>query len=256
MSSDPEARSGYGPFTPGIEVIPYNDVDALSSILEEKGDKIAAFLVEPIQGEAGVMVPDSGYLRKSYELCKSHNVLFIADEVQTGIGRTGRLLCCDHEGVRPDILILGKALSGGVLPVSAVLSDDDIMLTIKPGQHGSTFGGFPLACKVAMAALEVVREENLSSKAESLGIIFREEIQKIKSPFIKQVRGKGLLNAIVISPYNGKEAWDICLSMAENGLLAKPTHQHIIRFAPPLIISEVQLREAIDIIKRSIQSLE
>mgnify|MGYP000918053053 FL=1 len=256
MSSDPEARSGYGPFTPGIEVIPYNDVDALSSILEEKGDKIAAFLVEPIQGEAGVMVPDSGYLRKSYELCKFHNVLFIADEVQTGIGRTGRLLCCDHEGVRPDILILGKALSGGVLPVSAVLSDDDIMLTIKPGQHGSTFGGFPLACKVAMAALEVVREENLSSKAESLGIIFREEIQKIKSPFIKQVRGKGLLNAIVISPYNGKEAWDICLSMAENGLLAKPTHQHIIRFAPPLIISEVQLREAIDIIKRSIQSLE
>lgn len=256
MSSDPEARSGYGPFTPGIEVIPYNDVDALSSILEEKGDKIAAFLVEPIQGEAGVMVPDSGYLRKSYELCKSHNVLFIADEVQTGIGRTGRLLCCDHEGVRPDILILGKALSGGVLPVSAVLSDDDIMLTIKPGQHGSTFGGFPLACKVAMAALEVVREENLSSKAESLGNIFREEIQKIKSPFIKQVRGKGLLNAIVISPYNGKEAWDICLSMAENGLLAKPTHQHIIRFAPPLIISEVQLREAIDIIKRSIQSLE
>lgn len=256
MSSDPEARSGYGPFTPGIEVIPYNDVDALSSILEEKGDKIAAFLVEPIQGEAGVMVPDSGYLRKSYELCKFHNVLFIADEVQTGIGRTGRLLCCDHEGVRPDILILGKALSGGVLPVSAVLSDDDIMLTIKPGQHGSTFGGFPLACKVAMAALEVVREENLSSKAESLGIIFREEIQKIKSPFIKQVRGKGLLNAIVISPYNGKEAWDICLSMAENGLLAKPTHQHIIRFAPPLIISEVQLREATDIIKRSIQSLE
>lgn len=256
MSSDPEARSGYGPFTPGIEVIPYNDVDALSSILEEKGDKIAAFLVEPIQGEAGVMVPDSGYLRKSYELCKSHNVLFIADEVQTGIGRTGRLLCCDHEGVRPDILILGKALSGGVLPVSAVLSDDDIMLTIKPGQHGSTFGGFPLACKVAMAALEVVREENLSSKAESLGIIFREEIQKIKSPFIKQVRGKGLLNAIVISPYNGKEAWDICLSMAGSGLLAKPTHQHIIRFAPPLIISEVQLREAIDIIKRSIQSLE
>jgi ornithine--oxo-acid transaminase len=256
MSSDPEARSGYGPFTPGIEVIPYNDVDALSSILEEKGDKIAAFLVEPIQGEAGVMVPDSGYLRKSYELCKFHNVLFIADEVQTGIGRTGRLLCCDHEGVRPDILILGKALSGGVLPVSAVLSDDDIMLTIKPGQHGSTFGGFPLACKVAMAALEVVREENLSSKAESLGIIFREEIQKIKSPFIKQVRGKGLLNAIVISPYNGKEAWDICLSMAGSGLLAKPTHQHIIRFAPPLIISEVQLREAIDIIKRSIQSLE
>lgn len=256
MSSDPEARSGYGPFTPGIEVIPYNDVDALSSILEEKGDKIAAFLVEPIQGEAGVMVPDSGYLRKSYELCKSHNVLFIADEVQTGIGRTGRLLCCDHEEVRPDILILGKALSGGVLPVSAVLADDEIMLTIKPGQHGSTFGGFPLACKVAMAALEVVREEQLSSKAETLGIIFREEMQKIKSPFIKQIRGKGLLNAIVISPYNGKEAWDICLSMAGSGLLAKPTHQHIIRFAPPLIISEVQLREAIDIIKRSIQSLE
>jgi len=256
MSSDPEAKSGYGPFTPGIEVIPYNDIQALTNILEEKGDKITAFLVEPIQGEAGVKVPNDGYLKRSFDLCKAHNVLFIADEVQTGIARTGRLLCCDHEGVRPDILILGKALSGGVLPVSAVLADDDIMLTIKPGQHGSTFGGFPLACKVAMAALEVVKEENLAVKAEALGIIFRDEMQKIQSPFIKQIRGKGLLNAVVIEPHNGKEAWDVCLTMAENGLLAKPTHQHIIRFAPPLVITEAELREAIDIIKKSIQTLE
>lgn len=256
MSSDSEAKSGYGPFTPGIEVIPYNDIQALTNILEEKGDKITAFLVEPIQGEAGVMVPNDGYLKRSFDLCKAHNALFIADEVQTGIARTGRLLCCDHEGVRPDILILGKALSGGVLPVSAVLADDDIMLNIKPGQHGSTFGGFPLACKVAMAALEVVKEENLAVKAEALGIIFRDEIQKIQSPFIKQIRGKGLLNAVVIEPHNGKEAWDVCLTMAENGLLAKPTHQHIIRFAPPLVITEAELREAIDIIKKSIQTLE
>ncbi|MFA6701131.1 MAG: ornithine--oxo-acid transaminase [Dysgonamonadaceae bacterium] len=256
MSSDPEAKSGYGPFTPGIELIPYNDIQALTNILKEKGDKITAFMVEPIQGEAGVMVPDDGYLKRSFDLCKAHNVLFIADEVQTGIARTGRLLCCDHEGVRPDILILGKALSGGVLPVSAVLADDDIMLTIKPGQHGSTFGGFPLACKVAMAALEVVKEENLAVKAEALGIIFREEMQKTQSPFIKQIRGKGLLNAIVIEPHNGKEAWDVCLTMAENGLLAKPTHQHIIRFAPPLVITEAELHEAIDIIKKSIQTLE
>lgn len=256
MSSDPEAKSGYGPFTPGIELIPYNDIQALTNILKEKGDKITAFMVEPIQGEAGVMVPDDGYLKRSFDLCKAHNVLFIADEVQTGIARTGRLLCCDHEGVRPDILILGKALSGGVLPVSAVLADDDIMLTIKPGQHGSTFGGFPLACKVAMAALEVVKEENLAVKAEALGIIFREEMQKTQSPFIKQIRGKGLLNAIVIEPHNGKEAWDVCLTMAENGLLAKPTHQHIIRFAPPLVITEAELHEAIDIIKKSIKTLE
>ena len=256
LSTDQDARADYGPYTPGIEVIPYNDVKALSSLLEEKGDSIAGFLVEPIQGEAGVYVPDEGYLKACSDLCKQHNVLFIADEVQTGIARTGKMLCCDHEGVRPDIVILGKALSGGVLPVSAILADDAVMLTIKPGQHGSTFGGFPLACAVATAALEVVKEEQLAARAEYLGNIFREEMMKIESPFIQQVRGKGLLNAIVIKPHNGKKAWDLCLMMAENGLLAKPTHEHIIRFAPPLVITEEELRQAIEIIRRSIQSLE
>ena len=254
-STDPDARADYGPYTPGLEVIPYNNVAALASLLEEKGDSIAGFLVEPIQGEAGVNVPDDGYLKSCFDLCKQHNVLFIADEVQTGIARTGRKLCCDHEGIRPDIVILGKAISGGVLPVSAVLADDEIMLTIRPGQHGSTFGGFPLACKVATAALEVVEEERLTEKAEHLGQIFREEIRKIESPFIKQVRGKGLLNAVVIEPYNGKEAWDVCIKMAENGLLAKPTHHHIIRFAPPLVITEEELKEAIRIIRDSLGSL-
>lgn len=256
LSTDPDARADYGPYTPGIEIIPYNNVEALQSILEEKGDKIAGFLVEPIQGEAGVFVPDEGYLKATYDLCNKHNVLFIADEVQTGIARTGKLLCCDHEDVRPDIVILGKAISGGVLPVSAVLADDEIMLTIQPGQHGSTFGGFPLANRVATAALEVVRDEGLADRAEKLGQIFREELKKIDSPFIKEVRGKGLLNAIVIEPHNGKEAWDVCIEMGNNGLLAKPTHQHIIRFAPPLIISEEELMEAVDIIKKSIKTLE
>ena len=256
ISTDQDARAHYGPYTPGFEVIPYNDVKALSRLLEEKGDAIAGFLVEPIQGEAGVYVPDEGYLKACYDLCKKHNVLFIADEVQTGIARTGKMLCCDHEGVRPDIVILGKAISGGVLPVSAVLADDAIMLTIKPGQHGSTFGGFPLACRVATAALGVVKEEHLAEKAEYLGNIFRGEMKKIESPLIKQVRGKGLLNAIVIEPHQGKEAWDLCMKMAENGLLAKPTHQHIIRFAPPLVITEEELREAVEIIRSSIQSLE
>ncbi len=256
LSTNPEARDDYGPYLPGIEVIPYNNVEALESLLTEKGERVAGFLVEPIQGEAGVYVPDDGYLKRCYELCRKHNVLFIADEVQTGIARTGRMLCCDHEGVRPDIVILGKALSGGVLPVSAVLADDEVMLTIQPGQHGSTFGGFPLACKVAVAALEVVKEENLAEKAERLGAIFRKEMRQIESPFIGQVRGKGLLNAVVIIPHNGKEAWDVCLAMAENGLLAKPTHQHIIRFAPPLVISEEELREAIGIIYHTLQSLE
>lgn len=256
LSTDPDARADYGPYTPGIEIIPYNDLDALANILAEKGDKIAGFLLEPIQGEAGVLVPDEGYLKACYDLCKKYNVLFVADEVQTGIARTGKMLCCDHEGVRPDIVILGKALSGGVLPVSAVLADDEIMLTIQPGQHGSTFGGFPLACKVATAALEVVKEENLAENAERLGKIFREEMKKIDSPFVKTVRGKGLLNAIVIEPHNGKEAWDVCLKMAENGLLAKPTHQHIIRFAPPLVITEEELRQAVEIIKESIKMLE
>lgn len=256
ISTDENARADYGPYTPGIEIIPYNDVAALQKILEEKGDKIAGFLVEPIQGEAGVFVPDEGYLKQTYELCKKHNVLFIADEVQTGIARTGKLLCSEHENVRPDIVILGKAISGGVLPVSAVLADDDIMMTIKPGQHGSTFGGFPLANRVAMAALEVVRDEKLAERAEHLGKIFREEMKKIDSPYVKEVRGKGLLNAVVIQPHNGKEAWDVCVEMAENGLLAKPTHQHIIRFAPPLIITEEELMEAVEIIKESIKSLE
>lgn len=255
ISTDPEARSDYGPYTPGFEVIPYNDTSALKRLLEEKGDQIAGFLVEPIQGEAGVNVPDDGYLRRCADLCEAHNVLFIADEVQTGIARTGRKLCCDHEGVRPDIVILGKAISGGVLPVSAVLADDEIMLTIQPGQHGSTFGGFPLACKVATAALQVVEEEHLAEKANYLGNIFREEMNKIHSPLIRQVRGKGLLNAVVIEPHKGKEAWDLCLLMASKGLLAKPTHRHIIRFAPPLVINEQELREALQIIKESIDEI-
>ncbi len=256
ISTDGDARADYGPYTPGIEVIPYNDVDAVQKIFDEKGDKIAGLLVEPIQGEAGVFVPDEGYLKACKHLCDQNNVLFIADEVQTGIARTGKLLCCDHEDIRPDIVILGKAISGGVLPVSAILADDEIMMTIQPGQHGSTFGGFPLACKVATAALEVVRDEKLAEKAEYLGKLFRDEMAKMKSPFVKVIRGKGLLNAIVIEPHNGKEAWDVCLKMAENGLLAKPTHQHIIRFAPPLVITEAELMEAIEIIKTSIKTLE
>ncbi|MDN5350037.1 MAG: ornithine--oxo-acid transaminase [Bacteroidales bacterium] len=254
MSTDPDSRDGFGPFTPGFIAIPYNDLAALEEAL--KDPNVAGFLVEPIQGEAGVFVPDEGYLKKAYDLCKSKNVLFIADEVQTGIARTGKLLACDHEGVRPDILILGKALSGGVYPVSAVLADDEIMLTIKPGEHGSTFGGNPLAARVSIAALEVVKEENLAERAEALGKIFRDEMRKIDSDMIELVRGKGLLNAIVIKPKNGKTAWDVCLKMAENGVLAKPTHGHIIRFAPPLVISEEELREAIERIKKSILSFE
>ncbi len=254
MSTDPDSRAGFGPYTPGFITIPYNDLGALEEAL--KDPNVAGFLVEPIQGEAGVFVPDEGYLKKAYDLCKSKNVLFIADEVQTGIARTGKLLACDHEGVRPDILILGKALSGGVYPVSAVLADDEIMLTIKPGEHGSTFGGNPLAARVAIAALEVVKDENLAERAETLGKIFRDEMRKIDSDMIELVRGKGLLNAIVIKPKNGKTAWDVCVKMAENGVLAKPTHGHIIRFAPPLVISEEELREAIERIKKSILSFE
>lgn len=255
MSTDPDSYAGFGPYTPGFIKIPYNDLEALEKTLASS-PTIAAFLVEPIQGEAGVFVPDEGYLKGAYDLCKKHNVLFIADEVQTGIARTGKMLACDHEGVRPDILILGKAVSGGVLPVSAVLCDDDIMLTIKPGEHGSTFGGFPLACKVAQAALQVVVDEKLCEKAEYLGEIFRDEMNSVKSDMIELVRGKGLLNAVVIRPKNGKEAWDVCLKMRDNGVLAKPTHGHIIRFAPPLVITEAQLREAIEIIKKSILSFE
>jgi ornithine--oxo-acid transaminase len=250
MSTDPDARDGFGPYTPGFITIPYNDLKALEKALEDPN--VAGFLVEPIQGEAGVFVPDEGYLAKAYSMCKAKNVLFIADEVQTGIARTGKLLACDHEKVRPDILILGKALSGGVFPVSAVLADDEIMLCIKPGQHGSTFGGNPVAAKVAIAALEVVKDEKLAERAEYLGRIFREEIRKIDTPMIELVRGKGLLNAVVIKPTNGKEAWDVCLEMAKNGVLAKPTHGHIIRFAPPLVITEEELRDAINRIKKSI----
>lgn len=251
MSTDPDSYGGFGPFTPGFEKIPYNDLAALEKALEDPN--VAGFLVEPIQGEAGVFVPDAGYLKKAYELCKAKNVLFIADEVQTGLCRTGKKLACDHEGVRPDILILGKALSGGVLPISAVLADDSIMLTIKPGEHGSTFGGNPLACKVAIAALQVLEEEKLAENAERLGKIFREEVGKIKSDMIELVRGKGLLNAVVIKPKNGKEAWDVCVALKENGLLAKPTHQHIIRFAPPLVINEKQIRKAVEIIEKTLK---
>lgn len=250
MSSDPDSYKGFGPYTPGFINIPYNDLAALAKALEDSN--VAGFLVEPIQGEAGVVVPDDGYLSKAYSMCKEKNVLFIADEVQTGLARTGKLLACDHENVKPDILILGKALSGGTMPISAVLADDEVMLVIKPGEHGSTFGGNPLACKVAVAALEVLKEEKLSENAERLGKIFREEISKIKSDMIELVRGKGLLNAIVIKPKKGKDAWAVCLKMKENGLLAKPTHGHIIRFAPPLVITEEQLKEAIAIIKKSV----
>jgi len=254
MSTDPDAYNNFGPFTPGFVKIPYNDLEALEN--ELKDPNVAAFMVEPIQGEAGVYVPGEGYLKKASELCKKYNVLFIADEVQTGIARTGKLLAVDHEEVRPDVLILGKAISGGVFPVSAVFADDDIMLCIKPGEHGSTFGGNPIACKVAIAALEVVKEEKLAENADRLGEIFREEFSNIKSDMIQEVRGKGLLNAVVIKPKGGKEAWDVCVAMAENGILAKPTHGHIIRFAPPLTINEEQLREAMNVIKETFKQFE
>lgn len=254
MSTDPDARNDYGPYTPGFITIPYNDLSALENALEDPD--VAGFLVEPIQGEAGVMVPDTGYLERAFELCKKRNVLFVADEVQTGIARTGKLLACDHENVRPDVLILGKAISGGVFPISAVLADDEIMLTIKPGEHGSTFGGNPIAAKVAIAALKVVKEEKLADNAEKLGHIFREEFRSIKSEMIEQVRGKGLLNAVVIRPKGEKTAWDVCVSMKDNGLIAKPTHGHIIRFAPPLVITETELREAMGIIKETFALFE
>lgn len=254
MSTDPDARNDYGPFTPGFITIPYNDLNALENTL--KDPDVAGFLVEPIQGEAGVFVPDEGYLKKSYDLCKKNNVLFIADEVQTGLARTGKLLACDHEGVRPDILILGKALSGGLMPISAVLADDEIMLTIKPGEHGSTFGGNPVAAKVAIAALTVLKDEKLAENAERLGKIFRSEMKGIKSDMVELVRGKGLLNAVVIRPKNGKTAWDVCLAMKDKGVIAKPTHEHIIRFAPPLVITEAQLLEAIGLIKEAFKLFE
>lgn len=254
LSNDPESYVGYGPFTPGFIKIPYNDIPALEKALQDPD--VAGFLLEPIQGEAGVFVPDEGYLKKAYELCKSKNVLFIADEVQTGIARTGRLLACDHEGVHPDILVLGKAMSGGMMPVSCVLANDDIMLCIKPGEHGSTYGGNPIAARVSIAALEVVRDEKLAENAEKLGQVFRDRISKIHSDMIELVRGKGLLNAVVIKPKNGKTAWDVCLKLRDKGLLAKPTHQHIIRFAPPLVINKMELMEAIGIIENTIAEFE
>lgn len=250
FSSDPPSKDGFGPLLPGFVTIPYNDLSALESVIVDP--LVAGFLVEPIQGEAGVHVPDDGYLAGAYRLCHENNVLFLGDEIQTGLARTGRMLCCDYEDVKPNILILGKALSGGVLPVSAVLADDEIMLTIKPGEHGSTYGGNPLACKVAVAALEVIQDEQLAENAFRLGNIFREELLKINSPVISLVRGKGLLNAIVVKPGDGKEAWDLCLALRDNGLLAKPTHGDKIRFAPPLVITEEQLLECVNIIRKTI----
>ena len=255
MSNDPDSYANYGPLTPGFIRIPYNDSEALAKALKEHGKEVAAFIAEPIQGEAGVFVPDDGYLKKCFDLCHEHNVLFIADEVQTGIARTGKMLCSEHDGIRPDIVILGKALGGGVLPVSACLADDDIMLNVKPGEHGSTFGGFPLAARVAVEALKVVKDEKLVQNAEKMGKLFRKEIEKINSPFIVQVRGRGLLNAIVTKPVEGKTAWDICLKLRDNGLLAKPTHDHIIRFAPPLCITKEELMEAIAIIKKTFEQM-
>lgn len=254
FSNDPDANNNYGPFTPGFIKIPYNDLPSLEQTLKNDADNIAAFLVEPIQGEAGVFVPDEGFLKEASELCKKYNVLFIADEVQTGIARTGQLIACHHEDVQPDILILGKALSGGMYPVSAVLANNHIMNVIHPGQHGSTFGGNPLACAVAMAALDVVQEEKLSERAEHLGKIFREKIKNLmsKTDLIAGVRGKGLLNAIIINDsQHSPTAWNLCLDLKTNGLLAKPTHGNIIRLAPPLVISEEQLDECIAIIEKT-----
>lgn len=255
FSNDPDASKNYGPFTPGFIKIPYNDIQALEEVLKNDAPNIAAFLVEPIQGEAGVYVPDEGYLKQASELCKKYNVLFIADEVQTGIARTGRLIACHHEDVQPDILVLGKAISGGMYPVSAVLANNSIMNVIHPGQHGSTFGGNPIACAVAMAALKVVEEEKLSERAEELGKLFRSEIEKVigKTDLITKVRGKGLLNAILINDTpESSTAWDLCLALKENGLLAKPTHGNIIRLAPPLVITEEQLLDCVKIIEKTI----
>lgn len=256
MSTDPDSYGGFGPLLEDAFIkIPYNNVAELEKVLEREGENIAAFIAEPIQGEAGVFVPEDGYLKKTFDLCRKHNVLFIADEVQTGIARTGKMLACDHEGVKPDILILGKAVSGGVVPVSAVLSSNEVMMTIKPGEHGSTFGGNPVACKVAIAALTAVKEEHMTENAMALGEVFRSEVSKIKSDMVELVRGKGLLNAIVIKNMNGKTAWDVCMRMKELGLLAKPTHGNIIRFAPPLVITKEQLLDGIEIIKKALETV-
>jgi ornithine--oxo-acid transaminase len=254
FSTDPESRNDFGPYLDGFEAIPYNDLPALANALKDKN--VAGFLVEPIQGEAGVNVPDAGYLEKAKQYCADANVLFIADEIQTGLSRTGKMLCCDHENVRPDILILGKALSGGTLPVSAVLADDEIMLTIKPGEHGSTYGGNPLACKVATTSLQVLIDEHMAENAQVLGELFRNELTKLNSPHILKVRGKGLLNAIIIDHGDSDAAWKLCLELKENGLLAKPTHGDKIRFAPPLVISKEEILESINIIKKSLKVLD
>jgi ornithine--oxo-acid transaminase len=253
-STDPSSFSGFGPFMPGYVIIPYNDLEALENALKDK--TVAGFMLEPIQGEAGVVVPNEGYLSKSFELCQRYNVLYIADEVQTGLARTGKMLACDHENVKPDILILGKALSGGTMPVSAVLCNNPIMLNIKPGEHGSTYGGNPLACAVAMEALQVLIDEKLAENANELGKLLRDELKNLNSPLIADVRGKGLLNAIVIKNIPGKDAWSVCLKLAENGLLAKPTHGDIIRFAPPLNITKEQILECVEIIKNTLLSFE
>ena len=252
-SSDPTSYKNFGPYMPGFELVPYNNLVLLEKALQNKN--VAAFMVEPIQGEAGVVLPDEGYLKKVKELCTEYNVLMIADEIQTGLCRTGKMLACDHENVRPDILVLGKALSGGVLPVSAVLADDEIMLNIKPGEHGSTYGGNPLACHVAIAALTVLKDEKMAENAEAMGQIFRNELIALKSPFIKEVRGKGLLNAIVIEHSDPNAAWKLCLELMNNGLLAKPTHGDKIRFAPPLVITKEQVYECVQIINGSLQVL-
>ena len=252
-SSDPTATAGFGPFVPGFEKIPFNDIAALENVLQDKN--VAAFLFEPIQGEAGVIVPDAGYYTAVRKRCTDHNVLMVADEIQTGLCRTGYTLACDEEAVRPDMVILGKALSGGTLPVSAVLCDDHIMMTLKPGEHGSTYGGNPLACRVAMTALRVLKDEHMAENAGNMGELFRSELKKLNSPFIKIIRGKGLLNAIVIDHPGKEAAWDLCMEMKENGLLAKPTHGDKIRFAPPLVINETQINDAIAIIKKSLSVL-
>jgi ornithine--oxo-acid transaminase len=253
-STDENSRKSFGPFVPGFEIIPYNDLKALELAISDKNT--AAFMVEPIQGEAGVIIPDDNYLRGVRELCSQYNVLFIADEVQTGMGRTGRRICCEHSGVKPDLLVLGKALGGGVLPVSAVLGNDEVMLTLKPGQHGSTFGGNPLACAVAMASLSVLENERLSENAEKMGELFRSRIQSIESGLVLAQRGKGLLNAIDIKPFgDGKTAWDVCIELMKRGLLAKQTHTHTIRFAPPLTINTEELNKACDIIEETLKSL-